>query len=97
MKVTSIEYIKTIRPGSSGTGASCPDKFSVKFDDGSVRELWVDIWYLPIDYIKKTFIKDFKERFGKACENIEEAYRMYVKIIANRSCPWTEKEILAAN
>lgn len=97
MKVLSIDYKKTIRPNSSGTGASCPNKYSVKLDDGSVHDLWVDIWYLPIESIKNTFIQAFKEKFGKTCNNIDEAYHMYVKLICDgKSCPWSEEEILRA-
>ena len=82
MKITKIEYLKTIIPKSScGTGYSEPDFFFVTFEDGSKKELRVDIWYCPND--RKVF-KEEIERIG-GCDNEPQAYQAYRKALAHKT------------
>lgn len=98
MLVTNIKLIEHIVPkGSCGTGYSEPDKFMVEFDDGTQGVLWVDIWYRQINQIRGLFEKSFKEIFPNKLpyiENLYDAFKMYVKEISNKSCPYSEEEIL---
>lgn len=95
MKVISIKLKRHIVPGGScSTGYSECDKFDVTFDNGKRKPLFVDIWYIPIDCIGKQFVDAFIDAFGLSCNNIEEAYIMYLDEIATKSCPWTKEQIL---
>lgn len=94
-KIISFKKLEHFCPNSgSGTGYSEPDKFLIEFDDGRKKEVWIDIWYRPIDSIKSEFNKCVTHI--KDVDNIEEAWKMYVSEIAQTSCPWTEKEIFRA-
>lgn len=79
MKITEINFIKTIIPkGSSGTGYSQPDVFEIAFDNGFKTECIIDCWYRPDD--KEVFIKSIEELLNKYTlfvDNVEEAYQMY--------------------
>jgi len=95
MKVISIEYIDRIIPDMScGTGYSEPDIFEVTFDDGTTENLMVDIWYLPLEFIREEFITSWGKKFEFDVDNLEEAFEMYVDEIAETSCPYTKEEIL---
>ncbi len=94
MKILSIKKLEHITPkGGSGTGCSEPDKLLVTCDDGTEKIIWVDIWYVDISYIKREFLKGIGQIF-RAVSNIDEAYEMYVKEIAEHSCPWSVEKIL---
>lgn len=94
MKITSIKLEEHLMPqGSSGTGASEPDKLLITCDDGTEYKVWVDIWYVPINYIKQEFLKGIGRTF-RGISNIDEAWEMYVNVIAEHSCPWSAEKIL---
>ena len=96
MKVTSIQFLEHFTPsGSCGTGYSEPDTFEVTLDDGSVSELTVDIWYRPAECIRSEFMESFLSKFKKKCENIDEAYAMYVdEICSHGLCPYSKNQLL---
>lgn len=96
MKVKSIKYIKTLSPdGSCGTGYSQPNYFDVTFEDGEKERLVVDIWYKPAESIRREFIISFAGKFGNACDNLEQAYEMYVdEIVANKCCPYSKDKLI---
>ena len=106
MKITKIEYIKTLRPNMScGTGYSEPDKFKITCDDNLYKndiwhedsfekEIWIDIWYLTEDSAEKEFVKSIKRNFGNI-ENFPEAFEMYKEALRSSStCPyyWAKKK-----
>ena len=94
MKIVSIKLLEHIVPNcGSGTGFSEPDKFHITCDDGTERDVWIDIWCWPKNGIKKMFLEGIGEHFN-GIKNIDEAWEMYVSEIANKSCPWSKKEIL---
>ena len=101
MKITYFDFLRHIVPnGSCGTGYSEPDEFEVGYetkDEESFKTIYIDIWYRPIDAIKEEFLKTIKRHFGNKVENIEEAFEMYAKQIANETCPYDFKEIMNAN
>lgn len=96
IKIKSIEKIKHIVPKSSGgTGYSEPDLFNVTLADGTNAKVYIDIWYMSVDKIRYEFIYALRKKFEYcSIKNIEEAYKMYVDEIAEKSCPYTKEEIL---
>ena len=94
MKITKIEYIKTLKPNMScGTGYSEPDKFHIICDTGYETDIWIDIWYLTEDSAEKEFVNSLKRKFGNI-ENIPEAFEMYKNTLkTSLSCPyyWANK------
>ena len=96
MKIVSIKHKETICPqGSCGTGYSMPDYWIIGLDDSSKYEVCIDIWYKPIDNLRKEFYMSIGRLHN--AENIDEAFEMYVSQIANKRCPWSKEEILKAN
>lgn len=106
MKITGFDYIRTIVPdGSCGTGYSQPDEFEVEYEtenEVSFKNVYIDLWYRPVDCIKKEFLSSMNRYFDDNIDNIEEAFEMYAKKIAKKShlhglCPYTFEEIMNAN
>lgn len=95
MKITSIKKTKHITPlGGSGTGYSEPDVFKVCCDDGTTREITIDIWYKTADSVKREFETELQKAFGDTCKNPMEAFGMYAKEVANTSCPYSVDELM---
>ena len=96
MKITKIEFIKHIVPmGSCGTGYSEPDKFHIYGDNGLETDILVDIWYKQEKYVKREFIKGLRLAGWDNCENIDEAFEMYVHALKpTNHCPyyWLKKK-----
>lgn len=80
MKITSIKFIKHLRPNCScGTGYSEPDKFHVTCDTGFETDIWVDIWYRSITSWGKEFYDGIYEVFPNgSISNFKEAFEMYI-------------------
>lgn len=85
MKVVSIKLINTEVCHSN------IDKFRVTFEDNSKKDIFVDIWYIPINRIKCKFLLAIN---GLKITNINDAYEMYVHEIAEVCCPYKEEDIL---
>lgn len=85
MKVVSIKLINTKDNHSN------VDKFCVTFEDNSKKDIFVDIWYIPINRIKCKFLLAIN---GLKITNINDAYEMYVHEIAEVCCPYKEEDIL---
>lgn len=85
MKVVSLKLIDT------GVNNTNIDKFRVTFEDNSKQDIFVDIWYVPINCIKYKFLLAIN---ALKITNIDEAYEMYVHEIARVCCPWKEEDIL---
>ena len=95
MKIKSIKKIGHLTPRCScGTGYTEPDVFAITLDNGTKLKVEIDIWYVPLKFIRKKFEEDLFKHIKPS--NLEEAYKMYVKEIAKTSCHWTEEEILNA-
>ena len=91
MKILSLKKVEHFRPcASSGTGYSEPDKFHVVYDTGRESDIWIDIWYEPLNNIRK----EFNKHMPRGLENKEEAWEMYVSEIAETSCPYKKSELL---
>ena len=94
MKITKIEYIKTLIPNMScGTGYSEPDKFHITCNTGYETDIWIDIWYLTEDSAERKFVESLNRYFDKV-ENIPEAFEMYKEALRKtKSCPyyWSKK------
>lgn len=91
MKVVNIKYVKSVIPETScGTGYSEPDVFNVIFDNNTSAQINIDIWYRHKSNIKPIFYDTFTHRFGDMCDNIDQAWLMYAREIAehifNCSC-----------
>ena len=98
IKITEFKKIEHLTPnGSSGTGASEPDLFEVKYinknGEESLKRIWIDIWYFTPDRIKGEFIKCMRNAFSDNY-NFDEAYSMYLDEVAEKSCPYSKEEIL---
>ena len=85
MKVVSLKLINTKDNNSN------IDKFCVTFEDNSKQDIFVDIWYTPINCIKYKFLLAIN---ALKITNIDDAYKMYVHEIARVCCPWNEEDIL---
>jgi len=85
MKVVSLKLINTKDNNSN------IDKFCVTFEDNSKQDIFVDIWYTPINCIKYKFLLAIN---ALRITNIDDAYEMYVHEIAEVCCPWKEEDIL---
>ena len=94
MKITKIEYIKTLVPNMScGTGYSEPDKFHITASTGYETDIWIDIWYLTEDSAERKFVESLNRYFDNV-ENIPEAFEMYKDALRGTgSCPyyWSKK------
>ena len=101
MKITKFEHIRHIVPdGSCGTGYSEPDEFEVEYeteDEVSFKTILIDIWYSPCDHIKEIFLQAMKHYFEEEIENLEEAFEMYTKQVAEQCCPYTFEDITDFN
>lgn len=97
MRVIKIQHIKTIMPnGGSGTGYSEPDKLKVSFDNGTEKEITVDIWYRPKNMFKEQFAYGLAEAVPlHSLQNFEEAFEMYLDEICDKIV-YTKAEILEA-
>jgi hypothetical protein len=85
MKITKIEYIKTLVPNMScGTGYSEPDMFHITCNTGYEADIWVDIWYRQESYYKQEFIEGLIRVVGDNCHNIDEAFEMYKEALKNK-------------
>ena len=95
MKITKIEFIEHIVPNRScGTGYSEPDRFHIYGDNGLETNILVDIWYKQEKYVKREFINGLRWAGWDNCENIDEAFEMYVNSLKpTNSCPyyWLKK------
>lgn len=80
MKITSITFIKHLRPNCScGTGYSEPDKFHVTCDTGFETDVWVDIWYRPMTAWREEFYDGIYRVFpNDSVSNFKEAFEMYL-------------------
>lgn len=80
MRIVDLFKIEHIVPNMScGTGYSEPDKYRIVCDNGDEDDVLIDIWYMPEEHIKRVFKSAIKRAFGDTCENIDEAYQMYLK------------------
>ena len=95
MKIIKIEFIEHIVPnGSCGTGYSEPDKFHIYGDNGLETNILVDIWYKQEKYVKREFINGLRWAGWDNCENIDEAFEMYINaLLPTNSYPyWLKKK-----
>ena len=95
MKITKIEFIEHIVPkGTCSTGYSEPDKFHIYGNNGLETDIYVDIWFRQEKYVKREFINGLKEAGWYNCENIDEAFEMYINALKSTStCPcWLKKK-----
>ena len=93
MKVLKIDYIDSSTPSGSGTGNSIADKFHIICDNGLEVDMCVDIWYVRPNEIRERFYDAIKNAIG-SCENITDAFEMYLDIVCGKICPYKKQEIL---
>lgn len=53
----------------------------------------VDIWYVRPNEIRDRFYDAIKNAIG-SCENITDAFEMYLDIVCGKICPYKKQEIL---
>ena len=101
MVVKEIQYRETIKPeGSCGTGYSEPSIFFFKGENEGVM-ITIDLWYCPAESIKRAFLGGIDwycyEHPDFEIENINEAFDMFAKVVANKHCPYSYEEIIELN
>ena len=76
MNVKKIEFIKKIRPQCScGTGYGEPDVFDVILENGIVKRVLIDMWYVPDELRRERFREQFnREMWLDLGDHVEEIY-----------------------
>ena len=89
MKITKISYLERYRPNMScGTGYSEPDIFQVICDNGTAKNVWIDIWYCSEEGSISEFYETMKEEFPD-CKNLDEAFEMWRTALKGAgACPY---------
>lgn len=86
MKIKECKFIEHVAPNMScGTGYSEYDVFLITLEDGRMKKVYVNMWYVPEDKMKSTVREALEHqlRFDMGdhideimVDNIDEVYEM---------------------
>lgn len=86
MRIKECKFIEHVAPNMScGTGYSEYDVFLITLEDGRMKKVYVNMWYVPKDKMKSTVREAFERqlRFDMGdhideiiVDNIDEVYEM---------------------